>query len=70
MPFSSFFALYLLICVVFIVLGNYYNPPDVVAWTILLTFFAVSTYVFSGYSILPSWYVAMIYRIRKVVLRF
>ena len=50
-----------------VALGTECNPPDVVVWALLATLLALGFYADFG---LPAWYVAMILRIRKLVLKF
>ena len=50
-----------------VALGTECNPPDVVVWALLATLLALGFY--ADFS-LPAWYVAMILRIRKLVLKF
>jgi hypothetical protein len=53
----------------FVALGTEYNPPDIVVWAMLAILLALVLYADAALS-LPNWYVAMILRIRKAVLRF
>ena len=50
-----------------VAIGTQCNPPDIVVWAMLAILFALGLYADLS---LPNWYVAMIIRIRKVVLRF
>jgi hypothetical protein len=59
------FAFFLLI----VAIGTQYNPPDIVVWAMLIILLSLGFYAGAEFS-LPNWYVAMILRIRKVVLRF
>ena len=53
----------------FVALGTECNPPDVVVWAMLAILLALGFYAGAEFS-LPTWYVAMILRLRKLVLRF
>ena len=50
-----------------VAVGTECNPPDVVVWAMLAILWALGFYADLS---LPAWYVAMILRIRKLIMGF